>query len=87
MYVIRDIFTTYPGKAKNLVKIFKEFSTHFSEEDKGKMRIMTDVVANYWTVVIETEVNELNDYFGMAFGSHSRIELPLTPLKRQQLIL
>jgi hypothetical protein len=60
MYLIRDVFQTKPGKAKDLVKIFKNVNQYMPKEGLGKTRIMTDVVSSYWTVVLETEVESLN---------------------------
>jgi hypothetical protein len=65
MYVIREVFQTKPGKAKNLVEIFKNTKPHFLEMGAANMRILTDFVATYWTVVIEFEVSEINDYVSM----------------------
>lgn len=63
MYVIRDVFQTKPGKAKDLVAIFKEAAPHLEKMGAGKLRIMTDTVANYWTVVFEFETESLETYF------------------------
>jgi heme-degrading monooxygenase HmoA len=59
MYVVRDIFTTKPGKAKELVNKFKQAAPYMKEAGYHNTRTMTDVVSNYWTVVIETEVDSL----------------------------
>ncbi|MDR3609767.1 MAG: hypothetical protein P4L27_04345 [Ignavibacteriaceae bacterium] len=60
MYLIRDVFQTKPGKAKDLVKIFKNVNQYMPKEGLGTTRVMTDVVSSYWTVVLETEVESLN---------------------------
>lgn len=65
MFVIRDVFHTKSGKAKDLVAKFKAAEPYLKSLGQGEMRIMTDVVAGYWTVVIESNVNNLNDYFSM----------------------
>jgi hypothetical protein len=62
MYVIRDVFHTKPGKAKDLVRMFKEARALLLGEGMTQ-RVLTDVVSAYWTVVLETEVGELGDYF------------------------
>jgi hypothetical protein len=64
MYLVREVFQTKPGKAKDLVKIMKEASKHM--EGMGKTRIMTDAVSNYWTVIIEMGVESLAVWEKMA---------------------
>jgi hypothetical protein len=65
VYVIRDVFRTRPGRAKDLVRMFKEARAHLLGEGMTQ-RILTDVVSAYWTVVLETEVRDLSDYFALA---------------------
>lgn len=69
MYLIRDIFNTKPGKAKDLVAKFKQAMPHMGAPGVHGMRVMTDTVAGYWTVVCETEVEQLQAYFDMARAS------------------
>ena len=64
MYLVREVFQTKPGKAKDLVKIFKEAGKHM--EGMGKTRIMTDAVSNYWTVILEMEAVSLAAWEKMA---------------------
>jgi hypothetical protein len=65
MYLIRDVFQTKPGKARELVKKLKAAVPYFEETEGGRnYRIMTDVVANYWTVVIESEVEDIGGFIG-----------------------
>ncbi|HEY3204085.1 MAG TPA: hypothetical protein VGL03_10535 [Thermoanaerobaculia bacterium] len=72
MYVIRDIFNTKPGRAKDLVAKVKQAMPHMRAPGVHGMRVMTDTVAGYWTVVCETEVEELQAYFDAGRGqSHS----------------
>ena len=63
MYLIRDIFHTKPGKAKDLVAKFKKAMPLMSAPGMGETKIMTDTVAGYWTVVCHTEVESLEAYF------------------------
>lgn len=63
MYLIRDVFNTKPGRAKDLVAKFKKAMPHMPTSEMRGMRVMTDTVAGYWTVVCETEVEELQTYF------------------------
>ena len=62
MYLIRDIFYCKPGEAKALVKKFKQSTKYMTDQDFKNARIMTDVVANYWTVVLEGEVESLAQF-------------------------
>ena len=64
MYLVREVFQTKPGKAKDLVKIFKEAGKIM--EGMGNTRIMTDAVSNYWTVILEMEVENLAAWEKMA---------------------
>ena len=65
MYIVREVFQTKPGKAKDLVHIFKNTKPDFLEMGAKEVRILTDFVANYWTVIMEFEVDEINDYLNM----------------------
>lgn len=65
MYVIRDVFNAKPGQAKTLVNKFKGAVGFIDSTRIWGVRIMTDAVAGYWTVVLELEVERLNDYFDM----------------------
>lgn len=60
MYLVRDVFKTKPGKAKELVNKFKQTFPYMLQEGISSVRIMTDVVAGYWTVVMETEIGSLS---------------------------
>ena len=67
MFLVRNIFHAKPGKAKELVAIFKKASPYLESAGVVKnVRILTDSVATFWTVVIESEVEDLNAYMDMA---------------------
>jgi hypothetical protein len=72
MYIVRDVFQAKPGKAKDLVAKFKEAIPHM---EGAPMRVMTDAVAGYWTVVIESQVEKLDDYLDRARGMGGNPEL------------
>ena len=55
MYVVRDIFTAKPGMASKLAKLMKEVG---SMQRGPKTRVLTDVVAGYNTVIMETEFKD-----------------------------
>ncbi len=64
MYLIREVFQAKPGKAKDLVKMFKLAAPHFAKLGQmNHMRVMTDVVSNYWTVIVESETADLSGFF------------------------
>lgn len=62
MYLIRDTFQCKPGMARELVKKFKQTIPFMEEQHLKNVRLMTDVAANYWTVVLEGEVNSLAEF-------------------------
>jgi hypothetical protein len=64
MYLIREVFQAKPGKAKDLVKMFKAAAPHFAKMgDMSNMRVMTDVVSTYWTVIVESETDNIAGFF------------------------
>jgi hypothetical protein len=64
MYLIREVFQVKPGKAKDLVKMFKLAAPHLQKtQNISNMKVMTDVVSNYWTVVVETETPDIGAFF------------------------
>lgn len=57
MIIVREVVTTKPGQASKLAKLFKKaFGS-----DKN-IRILTDLVGNYNTVVMETQMKSLADF-------------------------
>lgn len=65
MYLIRDVFQAKPGKAKFLVKMFKESIPYFEKSEEGRnFKVMTDIASNYWTVVLEFEVENIGAFIG-----------------------
>ncbi|MBL7703861.1 MAG: hypothetical protein JNM14_16545 [Ferruginibacter sp.] len=64
MYQIREVFQAKPGKAKDLVKMFKQAAPHL-EQIQGikKVNVLTDIVSTYWTVVVEMETDNIGDFF------------------------
>jgi hypothetical protein len=62
MYIVRNVFRTKPGKAKELVAKFQAASPHFRDLGVASHRVMTDAVAGFWTVVVESDVDDLSAY-------------------------
>ena len=64
MYQIREVFQAKPGKAKDLVKMFKEAAPHFvTMGDVKSMKVLTDIVSTYWTVIVESETDNIGNFF------------------------
>ncbi len=64
MYLIREVFQAKPGKAKDLVKMFKQAAPHFEKTGEvNNMKVMTDIVSTYWTVVVESETDNISGFF------------------------
>jgi hypothetical protein len=57
MLIIREIFTAKPGQASKLAKLFKK---GFAGDPNT--RVMTDMVADYNTVVMEMQVSTLAEF-------------------------
>ena len=57
MLIIKETFTAKPGQATNLAKLFKK---GFAKSDK--VRIMTDFIGNYNTVIMEMQVESLSEF-------------------------
>lgn len=63
MYVVRDIFRCKAGKAKELVAKFKKSMDSMERVDGFvNVRLMVDFVADYWTVVLESNVASLEQF-------------------------
>ena len=57
MLIIREKFTAKPGQASKLARLFKKvFSTD------SRVRVMTDMIGDYNTVVMEMSVKNLAEY-------------------------
>jgi HKD family nuclease len=59
MYVIRELFVAKAGMASKLAKLLKEA---VASEQRMKIRILTDTVADFNSVVMESEVASLADF-------------------------
>jgi hypothetical protein len=57
MLIIREVVTTKPGQASKLAKLFTKV---FASDPTA--RIMTDMVGNYNTVVVEMQVKSLAEF-------------------------
>lgn len=57
MLIVREVVTAKPGQASKLAKLFKKV---FASDPTA--RVMTDLVGNYNTVVVETVVKSLAEF-------------------------
>ena len=63
MYVVRDVFRCKPGKAREVAERFRKTLPSCEEHDRfSNCRVLVDVVADYWTVVLECDVERLEDF-------------------------
>jgi hypothetical protein len=69
MYVIRETFTAKPGQASALARMFKQV---IGELTQYKTRVLTDHIASFNTVVMETEVDDLGAFEKMMAEYTSR---------------
>jgi hypothetical protein len=61
MYLIRDVFRCKPGKAKTVAEKFHRTIPSMEALDGFRnCRVLVDFVADYWTVVLQAEVEELS---------------------------
>lgn len=80
MLLIRDVFRCKPGKARQVAEMFKATITSMEEHDGFKnCRVMVDYVANYWTVVLQAEVESIEMFDGHmhSFGSREEVRTAL----------
>lgn len=75
MLLIREVFNAKPGKAAELVKKFKQVIPFMEKEGLKNTKVMTDFVAKYWTVVIESETEELAKFEKEVRGFTSKPEV------------
>ena len=60
MYVVRETLMAKPGNASKMAKAFKTMA----EMVKGRytIRVMTDVIGTFNTVIFDTEVESLDEF-------------------------
>lgn len=69
MLLVREIMYCKPGKVRPLVEKFVAMSALMEKAGQGKMRVMTDFVADrYWTLVSEFEIESLDAFEKMMSG-------------------
>src|SRR5688572_2645625 len=76
MYLVREVFKSKPGKAKELVKKFKAAAPHFEKSGEGtNYKVLTDAVGSYWAVVVEFETADMGNFFSHLRNSPPSAEL------------
>ncbi|HEY7476431.1 MAG TPA: hypothetical protein VH679_15530 [Vicinamibacterales bacterium] len=66
MYLIREVMSCKPGKVRSMVEKFKGISIAMKDMGHKPFRVLTDVSGElFWTVVAETEVASLDEFFTM----------------------
>ncbi len=76
MFLIRDVFRCKPGKAGALAKMFlKTVPSMETEDGFCNVRVMTDYVATYWTVVLQAEVEDIAKFDGHMKNFSARPEV------------
>jgi len=60
MLIIREVFVAKPGQASKLAKLFKR--AFANDPNWANMKIMTDLVGNYNTVVMEMQIESLAEW-------------------------
>lgn len=69
MMLVREIFYCKPGKVRPLLDKFRAMSKLMEKGNMGRMRLMTDVSADrYWMLVSEMEVPSLQAFEEMMAG-------------------
>jgi hypothetical protein len=66
MYVVREVVNCKPGKVRQMVEKFKAISSAMREMGHEPFRLLTDVSGDpFWTLVAETNVEKIDDFFAM----------------------
>ena len=60
MFVIRNVFRCKPGQAKKVIEKFQAAMPIM--QDIARQRLLVDEVANFWTVVVEVEAEDLGTF-------------------------
>ncbi len=77
MYVIRNVFKCKPGQAKHVIEKFKKATDIMKDAGAAfDERVLVDEVAGFWTVVVETTVEDMGKFASMMqeFGSRTDVQ-------------
>ncbi len=59
MLIVRETFTARPGQGSKLAALLKDAASSMAP---GHVRVMTDLIGPFNTVVLETEVGSLDEF-------------------------
>jgi hypothetical protein len=65
MYVIQATFQAKPGKAQALIDKLVAASQHLEDPGIKGHRVLVDHIADFWTVIFEATVEDLETYFSV----------------------
>lgn len=66
MYVIREVVHCKPGKVRQMLDKFEAISSEMTNAGHQPLRLLTDVTGEpFWTLVAETTVEKIEDFFAM----------------------
>ena len=66
MILVRSEFQCKPGRVQEMIDNFKVMSAMMEQQSVIKRtRLMTDLSGNFDTVVVESEVESIDDYFAL----------------------
>ncbi len=75
MLLVREIMYCKPGQVRPLTERFVKMAAMMEKAGQGKMRVMTDFVAErYWTLVCEYEVESMDAFEKMMSGQNETPE-------------
>ena len=75
MLLVRELMFCKPGKVRPMVEKFVAMSALMEKAGQGRMRVMTDFVAErYWTIVAEFEVESLDAFENMMTGQGAQMD-------------
>jgi hypothetical protein len=75
MFLVREVMHCRPGKVRPLVEKFLAMAKLSEQKGLGRTRVMTDVSAErYWTLVAETEVEDLEGFLAMEMSEEAAKE-------------
>jgi hypothetical protein len=62
MIVVRDVFNLKFGKAKDALNIMSRMVGQMNAESNSHYRLLTDLVGNYYTLVLEGTHDSMDSY-------------------------
>ncbi len=72
MILVREVFSIEPDHMKNAKELMREYRGMAKKFDHPQPKIMTDLVADHYTLVMETEFKDMKDFqesLEKAFGA------------------